>query len=216
MKKYRFILLPLVCCLVIVLTTVLFALPKLRATVDSREKLKKEREKLSRLTGKTTFLEGLDEYELEKKVITVEKGLPSKKTLAEILVALSSLSSESDLSFVGFSMVPGDLLPEEFEALIFQATFEGPRDNLESFLGRVNQVLPIMKVIGFDIQEEKATVKIESYSSPLPKSLGKIDAPLPQITKEEEKIYQKIAQFESFEKKLPSIPTGKENLFSEF
>lgn len=216
MKKYRFILLPLVSGLVIFLTTVLFTLPKLKATVVSRGELEEKKERLSRLTGKATLLESLDEYELEKKVAIAEKALPSKKALAEILVGLSSLSSENGVSFIGFSIAPGGLLPEEFEELVFQATFEGARDKLESFLGKLNQVLPIMKVTSFDIQEEKIMVKIESYSSPLPESLGKIDAPLPQITKEEEKIYQTIAQFESFEKKLPTLPTGKENLFSEF
>lgn len=216
MRKYRFVLLPLAASLIIVLSTILFVLPKVREIFEIKGRLEEEQEKLSSLTEKVAFLVGLDEYELGEKVVVAEEALPSKKAIAEILVALSSLSSETEVSFGGLEISPGKLVPEKFEVLAFKLTLEGPRPNIQNFFGRVNQVLPIMKVISFGIQEEKATVEIESYSSSLPKSLGKIDTPLPEITKEEEKIYQKIAQFESFEKKLPSIPTGKENPFSEF
>lgn len=216
MKKYRFVLLPFASALIIVLTSALFALPKIKTIVEFKGGLGKEREKLSRLTEKSTLLEGLDEYELGKRVAMVEEALPSKKAVAEILVALSFVAEESNASLVGFDISPGELFPEKFEEIIFKATFEGPRDDVEKILRRVNQVLPVTRVISFNIKETKTTLEIESYFSPLPKSLGKIDTPLPKISKEEEGVYRKIAQFESFEKRLPVIPVGKKNLFSEF
>lgn len=216
MKKYRFVLLPLASGLIIVLTTTLFALPKIKTIVELKGGLGKEEAKLSRLTEKSALLEGLDEYELGKRVAMVEEALPSKKAVAEILAALSFVAEESNASLVGFDISPGKLFPETFEEIIFKATFEGPRDEIEKILRRVNQVLPVTRVIGFNIKETKTTLEIESYFSPLPKSLGKIDTPLPKISKEEEGVYRKIAQFESFEKRLPVVPTGKEDLFSEF
>lgn len=214
MGKYRFVLLPILSGLIIVLVTVFFALPKIRTIASLKDQLGNEKEKLSRLTEKSALLEGFDQHELDKKVTIVETALPSKKAVAEILVTLSSLSIDSGVTLVGFSISPGILVPEEPGELVFQSTFEGPRENLKNFLTKAGKVLPIIKVISLGIEQESATLKLESYYTPLPKTIGTIDTPLAKISESEEKIYQTIAQFESFERKLPKVPTGKDDPFS--
>lgn len=215
-RKYRFVLLPLITGLMVALITIVFAVPKIKTVVEVKGRLPEKKEKLSRLTEKVAFLEKLDAYELENKVVIVEKALPSKKAVVEILAALSSTSLESGVSFVGFGISPGKLSPEKFEELSFKATFEGPIESVKDFLERMGEVLPVMNVVAFKIKEEKVSLEIESYFSPLPKSLGKIDTPLPKISQKEEGIYRKIAQFKSFERALPTVPTGKEDPFSGF
>ena len=215
MKRYRFVLLPLISGLVIFLTTTLFALPKVKTIIELKEKLVRDRERLARLTEKVSLLEGFDQYELEKKVVAAEKALPSKKVVAEILVDLSSLSSENQVSFGRFEISPGLLFPEKFEELTFKASFEGPRDKIENLLGRIYEVLPVMKIVSFNLRGEKATLEIESCFSPLPESLGKIDTPLAKISKEEDEVYQKISQLKGFEGALPLVPSGKDDPFSE-
>lgn len=216
MKRYRFVLLPLAACLIIVVTTIVFASPKLKTIAEIKQRLPEEKEKLSRLTKKAAQLESLDERELEKKVTMSEKALPSKKTVSGILSVFSSLAEETDVFFVDFEVSPGKFLPGEFEVVLFEATFKGPREEVKTLLEKMRQVLPVVKVVGFEIKGEEATLSVESYFSPLPESLGKIDTPLPEISQKEEKIYQKIAQFKIIEKELPSVPGGKENPFSEF
>lgn len=218
MRRHRFILLPLSVGLIVVLTATLFALPKARAIIKLKGELAKEKERLSRLTEKATFLAGLDEYELERKVAVAEKALPSKKVMGEIFAALSFLSSEGDVSLSDLTVSPGKFYPEKFEELSFKITFKSSRDELKSFffIGKINQILPVMKVKGFNIKRKTINLKLESYFSPTPKSLGKIDTPLPKISREEEKVYGKISQLKSFEERLPAVPRGREDPFSEF
>ena len=215
-KKYRYILLPFVSGLIIVLVTTIFVLPKIKLLVDTRTDLRNKKEKLSRLTEKATLLEGFDEYELKKKVVVAEKALPSKKAIAEILATLSSLSSQSGVSFVGINISPGKLIPEKSGKLVFQASFKGSKEDLKAFLRKLDEVLPVMGVVSLGVKGETLSLKIESYFSPPPESLGKIDVPLSKISQLEEDTYRKIAQFKDFEEKLPSVPIGKENPFSTF
>ncbi len=136
MRKYRFILIPLVTALIIVLTTSLFALPRFKTIVELKGELNQGKEKLSRLTEKAALLEGFDPYELEKKIEMTEKALPSKKAVAEILATLSSISNETGVFFVGFEISPGEIASEKFEKLPFKAIFEGSGDEVKEFLGK--------------------------------------------------------------------------------
>ncbi len=216
MKKYRFVLFPLATGFIIVATTVLFVLPKLKIIVEIKQSMKNDKEKLSRLTDKVNLLEGLDEYELGRRVAVSEAALPSKKAVAKLLTATSFLAEETGASLVDFNISPGEVLPEKSEAVTFEATFKGPRDEIEKVLRRANLVAPVIRVLSFNFEASRTILEMMIYFSPLPKTLGRVDTPLPKISKEEEKIYEKIAQLESFEKRLPPVATGKDNLFSEF
>lgn len=214
MKKYKFVLMPLAVAGMIALTTVLFTLPKLKAVLFLKIQINQAKEKLARLTQKASLLEGLDHQVLEKKVAVVEQALPSKKFVSTMISALGRVSQETGVSFIDFEIEPGEMTPEKYETLIFKAVFRGDRHKIEAFLVKIKQVLPVMRVVGFKIKRGKTTLEIESYSSPLPQSLGKVDNPLPEITRPESEAYQTINQYVVFEKELPSVATGKEDLFS--
>jgi len=217
MKKYRFLLLPFTASAIIGLTMIFIALPKIRSFILVKKDLKEKQEKLADLTEKASLLKGLNDYQLKEQVEILEKVLPSKKKIAEILTILAFLASETNTNLVDFSIVPGELMFEGFEEIVFQAGFKGSIKEVKMLLGKINQALPVMRVVSFAIEEDVAGLEIESYVSALPEFLGKIDDPLPEISLEEENVYQQIAGFETIpEELLQPVPLGKEDLFADF
>jgi Tfp pilus assembly protein PilO len=216
MKRYRFVLLPIVSGLIIFLTISFLVLPKIKQIIDLKGKIETDKARLSRVTEKLFFIEGLDQYELDRKVDTVEKALPSEKAVAGVLAVLSSLAEESGTSFVTFKIDPGDLVLEKLEEVELRASFVGSRENIKTLLSLIDKVLPVMSIVSYNLEPEEAELNIKSYFSPIPETIGKIDEPLSKLTPEEDEIYRQLAQFKSYEKKLPTVPTGKEDLFATF
>lgn len=218
MRKYRFVLLPMAALLIIGASAVFFALPRVTALLALRQELAVEKEKLACLTEKISILERLNESQLEQRVLLTERALPSRKAIAEILSAVSALTNETGVTLTEFNISPGRWVSEELETIICYLGVSGEDyERLESFIKALHQTLPVVRVIGFNIERDEAILEVETYSSPLPKSLGLFDTPLPQLSSAEEKAYQEVVGFQSFsEENLAPLPVGKEDLFGGF
>ncbi len=217
MKKYRFILWPGLIVIFIGLTTIVFTLPKVQSLFLLKKDLVLTQEKLSRLTQKVSLLQTLDEAQLEKQVLLMEKALPSRKAMAETLSLVAALTEETGVNFVDFEVSPGQWLSEDLETVICSLGVSGGYEELGDFISKIHQSLPVLRVVSFDMEEGEFVFGVEAYSSPLPESLGEIDLALPQLSLTEENTYQKVAGFRSFTgESLVPLPTGKENLFSGF
>jgi len=217
MKRYSLVFLPIIVGSILVLMTIVFALPKARNVFKMKGEIKQRQEKLARLMEKEAFLKSLDEYQLTEKTRRVERALPSKKEVATLLIALRNVSQKANVSLSGFSLSPGSVYPQKFERLDFKITITGAEKNISQFLKQIRQVLPLISITDVKIEKERAILSLETYFSPLPQSLGKIDKPLPKISAKENEVYQKLAGFSIFtdESSLPVMPLGKQDPFSQ-
>jgi Tfp pilus assembly protein PilO len=224
-SKFRFLLFPFIVGAIVIVLTVFFLVPKISQISETRQKLAQEKEKLARLTQKLADLEGLDEVELSTRADLILRALPAEKDVPRILIALSSLSEETEVALTKISVTPGKLstasaMAEKEPALSFKITASGPMETIKKFLDRLVSTLPVMQISVIKLTEDEAgagaEVSFDAYFLPLPKSLGEAEKPLAKIVPDEEITYKKIERFRppSMEEVLPLVGSGKEDLFS--
>ena len=191
-----------------------FLKPKISEIFDLRKKINQEKNTLANLTQKVAALNGLDEFELEKKTEVLLKALPPEKDVVILLLTLRVLSSQEEVTLRGIQIDPK-------EDSVTSLKIEGEQGKIINFLGKIETSYPLMKledvVLSFSKNEKliEGKIALQTFFQPLPKTLGSIESPLLPITPEEEKSYEKVSKFNQvlIEKDLEPVQTGKENPF---
>jgi Tfp pilus assembly protein PilO len=226
-NKYRYLAFPAVVGLIILILTVIILIPSIKQIIQKRQALTQEKETLAKLTQKVADLEGLDPIELANKTDVVVKSLPAEKDVPRILATLSILATESGVMIESVKVAPGALSTvsgqekaKEKPALSFEISIKGAMVAIRDFLDRISSTVPVMQIneafLSGDEEERRAEVSFDAYFLPLPKTLGLPENPLAKITSDEEIAYKKIERFyfPLAAEILPSVGSGKENLFS--
>lgn len=227
LAKYRFLALPTLVGLIILVLTLTLLLPRISQILKIRQTLAQEKVRLSKLTQKVADLEGLDEPELSAKADLMISSLPAEKDIPRIFATLKSLGSEAGVTLESIKVAPGELSTVSAQprakgppVLSFEISAKGAMEAIKSFLGQVESTIPVMQTTDVSLTrtegEVKADISLDTYFLPLPKTLGAVETPLVKITPNEELLYQEIARFTTplTEGALPSVTTGKEDLFS--
>jgi Tfp pilus assembly protein PilO len=216
--------------IMILASTLLILKPKLSEIFSQQRKLKREKERLARLTQKLAALEGLNEYGLSAKTEWALKILPASKDVPRALSGLRTLSEPEDLILTDIKVQPGHISNGEPEgkgtqakgapSLDFQIAAYGSLENLANFLKKVNSVAPLMRVVEVSFSkggdEIESEIQLKAYYSPLPQSLTALEQPLPSITREENEVYERLSEIEILESEslLQPIEIGREDPFN--
>lgn len=189
--------------------------------------------RLDKLTQKTNFLQSLDNTILEQETKKLEEVFPSEKPILNLLVSLTKLAQEEGIIFGGLKLNPGiinnpqekteinsqkkELNPDEVGLQEFNINFSifGKLANIISFISKLEKTAPLMKIIDISLSLEggNAGMGVNVYYQAIPKSLGKIDEPVAQISAEEQEILNEIAQYRRAEIVKETALTGKQDLF---
>lgn len=225
--KYRLLTLPTLVCLIILVLTLALLLPKINQIIKTRQSLAQEKVRLSKLTQKIADLEGLDESELSVKANLLISSLPTEKDVPKIFATLKSLGLQTGVTLENVKVTPGELSTISAQpktkgppALSFEVSAKGTMEAMKSFLGQATSTIPVMQITDVSLEravgEATADISLDTYFLLLPKTLGALETPLAKITLNEELLYQEIAEFTTplTEETLPSVATGKEDLFS--
>lgn len=213
----------------VILAILLISLTLLRTSISGIFTLRKENaqkeEKLSQLEKKSQELLVLDEGELTLKVETVERIFPSKKPVINLIASLDNLSKEEGISFQGIELKPGVISgktageagTEGKEEFSVSFSVAGNLDKVFSFMKKLEKTTPVMKVEGFSISllggdSVEVMFDVTVYYQEPPKTIGKIDIPLPKL-RDIEQIFSQLEAFKIFPEIKPVAQTGKENPF---
>jgi len=237
MKKARIIIdnwrlfsLPLGIFFLVLVLAFLVLIPRIKIILQLKVKAKATEERLVRLTAKISDLEGLDAVGLAEKRDLVLKAIPRSKEVMNVVNLISGLADKTQIKVESIQVSPGEISTEsgemkkleEVETLPFHVVVEGENEKIFEFLELLEKSLPLIFVNSFKFGKtagvSRAEIALESYSSFLPKTLGKIDSPLVKIDDEEEKIFKILGDFESYSANFvfsPSSPSEeRENPFS--
>lgn len=225
--KYRFLAVPTLIGLIILVLTLTLLLPKISQILKLRQTLAQEKVRLSKLSQKVADLEGLDESELSVKANFLINSLPAEKDVPLIFASLKSLSSQTGVTLESIEVAPGELSTVSAgrktkgpPVLSFEVSTHGAMEAMKNFLKQVESTIPVMQIIDVSLKstggEAEADILLDTYFLALPKTLGALETPLVKITPNEELVYKEITRFTTplTEEALPSVVTGKENLFS--
>jgi len=232
LKEIKSFALPIFVVVLILIFSLAILRPKLEIIFKTSSQLNTNKKTLAALTKKLANLEGLAKVELTDKTNVALNVLPGEKDIAGSLfvirkMAYNNLLVIGDISIaeVGeLATVSAKQRPNKNEIIpSFKINLRvfGDVEKVKNFIIALNSTAPLMRISQVSLTSKKdsgqeAIIDLEAFFLLYPTSIGKSEEPLATITAEEEKIFTKISEFNSFknEQEIPNLPVGKENLFS--
>ena len=133
---------------------------------------------------------------------------------------LRTLAGRRGLIIKALVSEPGELATASAEPLLFDFSLSGEVVPMAQYVEDLHHFLPLMKLATVTISQEDdqrdLEISLESLLLSLPTEIGPAEADLSLLTKEEEKIYQQLVNYQMIgsEQELPLVPSGRENPFS--
>jgi Tfp pilus assembly protein PilO len=203
--------------LVLVLVVALL-LPQGQEAYDTFNKIQREKPNTQKLMQKLASLDNIPATAEYAQIEVVDKALPSKKPVLELLTSLNTVSTNTGVVIDSFQLSPGLVATDEantqrqssggsFEALEVDVEIAGTFKQVQDFIIQVERVSPFTTVTNMDLKgaldEEKAAddeqlfravLTTETYFFTQPISV-RIDAPLPIIATPEQSVLGALAAF---------------------
>jgi len=165
----------------LVALTVVFSgiIPQINSLFDLNSEIELGQEKLDVLRQKTADLENIEAREAYDSLESVDRILPSKKPLLELLTALNLVAGKNNVSFVDLSLSPGKIASESaefldgaktkgrkkkvqpatgdgYDSLIVELEIFGLFDNVQKFFLDIEKVAPLTTItsLSLDIKSD--------------------------------------------------------------
>lgn len=144
---------PLLCALIVIVTVLLVLIPQMKQVFEVQALLDTKQAELEKLVVKQTFLEGLNESELDEQIALAGKVLPNKKPVDVVIDALATEFKDLGLQLKTYSVNPGgvstpsavvaDMQPGMMSSLTVSINAEGKRESFFQLLSRLKTLAPL-------------------------------------------------------------------------
>lgn len=218
---------PMLMILGVILLGVFVIFPSAEKIMTARKTLQKNREHYAAVTEKIMALQQIEEVSLNQKIGKLDQLLPREKAIPGLLAGLEKMAQEASASVESFDIKPGivsSASAETNDTLDFQINLKGNYDGLKAFLTKIKNSGRLMGVK--NIEFTNSTKEKDSIVSSALRmyvyyrfgaiQMGEISKPLPKITSEDEKLYEKLSGFEIYTLPPNPVPVGKTNPFLKY
>lgn len=221
-SKYQLIIFPILVAISSIILIVLMIYPQITRLLTNEQSLREIRHNLQFLEVKAQDLESLDEVDLTTRVSVSLAALPADKDFVQAVGAIQQLVQRSGFELISLQLGSSK---ESSGVLGFAIKIEisGPKITLGQLLTSIETSQRVMKVSSIEVTATRsgdlinASLTIDVFYSPVPSTIGAINAPLPKLTSEEEEL---IITLSSAIPSAPAPPTtfvpqprGKANPF---
>jgi len=194
-------------------------IPQAQVAYETFTEIQIEKPKTDKLTKKLSSLESITATAEFAQIDVVEKALPSKKPVLELLTGLSSVSQNTGVNIDKFDITPGLVATDEatvqelskgikpYESLIVELEVSGSFKQVQDFIIQVERFSPFTTVTQMDLsgvldeskaadvdQRFRAVLTTETYFFTQAIAV-KIDTPLPLIAAPEQSVLSALAAF---------------------
>ncbi|MBI4038194.1 type 4a pilus biogenesis protein PilO [Candidatus Daviesbacteria bacterium] len=221
--KYKIIIYPVLIGVASLFLIAAVILPQLKSYLKERENLENSSQRLQNLEVKAAELNNINTEELKKQLQISVIALPPDKDFADIVGVLQDLTVRSGLSL---NTIQLGQVQTNTAAAVSNYTMKlevfGSKSGLESLVESIEKASRVMKVSSIDLSAAKgfggvtANLTIEVFFASNPQQLGSVEAALPKISDEEQKILVRLFQAQkttgSISQNVP-LPRGKSNPF---
>lgn len=196
--KHRTIIYPFIVGIASLALIVLIILPQLKGYFSSRDNENLIKNKIKILEIKAKELEEISGTDLQRKVQSALVAFPSDKDYTFIIGFLQKLSVESGVNLESVTLASGGS-KNSSGILNFTVNLKVNAVSLsfDNFIEKIEYSQTVMKIGSLIIEKSQgeqisATLNIEVYYSPIPKTLGSIDSPFQKLTEDEEVLAEKL------------------------
>lgn len=211
-------------CLIMLLVGVLL-IPQGQEAYDTFNKIQKEKPNTEVLTKKLASLDSITSTAEYAQIEVVDKALPSKKPVLELLTSLSTVSNNTGVVIQAFDLSPGLVSTQEaallnktesrsapasnkaYESLRVNVEVAGTFQQVQDFIIQVERVSPFSTVTQMDLagvlDEETAPDEEQLFKAVLMTETYyftqpisvRIETPLPIIAAKEQSVLAALAAF---------------------
>lgn len=189
-ERFRDFLLPFIIILVSIFLFLKVVLPSFFDLLEASEKQKAELLTLRNLENKLSLLEATDPSTIDSQLKIASGALPIDKDFEGFLNAISDASGKSGVSIASFKFTVGNLSAgveqtvgeSQFPAIDIELAINGSSYDVNSFIERLNKILPISEVKEITSGEELSDIKISFYYKILTRSTPDDTLPLSPVS----------------------------------
>ncbi len=193
--KYKQIIWPMTIGLLSLLLIVFVIVPQIRLFLETRGKISETTSRLQNLNSKIQQLQNVDSSNLKDGVAVALNSLPEGQEPSSAFGVIQKIAASSgvNLTTLGFSPAKSSLVPGASSYAV-RAQVLATKETLAIFLKNLTQSSVSMSISGFQISSSEkadtldASLQIDIFYAPSPKSIGAIDAPLVDLTPDERQI----------------------------
>jgi Tfp pilus assembly protein PilO len=203
-----------------VLLVVLGIIPQLNASLDLRSQVAKEEKVVTALERKARELEQLPTSNLFVQADQINRALPSQKPLLHLLTSLNAVGTQAGVIFEEINLSPGIISTDSaqpaartstrskgaYQELMIDLKVRGSLAQINTFIEQAERMTPVSSLTSLTLQQlntqtasaigpqfdAELTVTTYYFTQPINAT---IEAVLPRISAEEEKV---VAQIENF------------------
>ena len=199
-KRYQLFIFPAgvaVSCLILV---VFVMIPQIGKIIQGTQRQAEIRTKSQFLSTKVEALEGYDEGALQQKVSYLIASLPAEKDFVNIIGLLQKLTSENGFSIISLSLGSSGAPSSQEQSYGVKLETLGSKSLLSRLLNSIENSPRLIRISDMEISAGKAgdfvnvSLTIEVLFSPMPKELGGVDSPLPEVSESEEALIKRLAR----------------------
>lgn len=221
--QYRFIIYPVLIGIVSLLLIVLLIAPQVVTYLGNQQALKQSLGRYEKLSVKASILQNINEADLKNKTEIAVAVLPEEKDYARILGLIQNIAAQSGFSIINFQIgTPFTNSSTRASGFSVKIDLSGPKDSFKSLLASIEGNSQILKLGSIEINNPRSVdraegiLTIDTYYAPLPKSIGSVDAQLPELSSADQETLAKYAKVIAIKTSTISgtlTPRGKSNPF---
>jgi len=221
-SKYQFFLFPFFVVIPTILIGYFVLYPQLTRLLSSQNQIASVNKKTVLLNEKILKLKGVDEEQIKQDLAVTLQVLPQDVDFANSLGIIQNLANQYQFLMINFQTSKlTDSKSLKLSSYTLSLDLLGPKSLLKRFVDSINSNFRLMKVARLEINtppardEATALITVEVFSSQIPTSIGTAETPLPEITKDDEELLDKLASTRPIviEEVIPQGPRGKTNPF---
>lgn len=221
-SKYKIFIFPAVVTLSSLFLIVFLILPETVKLVTNQRVGSELLNKFSSIEVKAQKLEEYNQEDLSQKVQYALRVYPTEKDYEGILGVLQAVAVRSGFNLGSFSLQGESQIGSQNYGV--SVTFSGLKSLIPTLLSSIENADRIIRVNKIDLSENAQQVELDLALSvlygQLPGELGSVDAPLPQLSQEEDELLVKLAVSQPqpvveipTEEPIIEVPRGKINPF---
>jgi len=199
-QKNKIIIFPVLVAISSLILIVLIIYPQISGLINTNSTLLQVKQKSGFLEVKAQELQSLDEVQLQKDLGVALNALPSNQDYLEVINIIQGLLNQNAFSLQTLQFGQGDNTAGK-PSFIVKMEISGPKSALNQLLTSMESTYRPMRLASIETNSPKqgsstinATVAVNVFYSPLPTTLGSVEAPLPILSDRDQELVTTLAK----------------------